>query len=191
MSMLTNLDLIRRVPLFSMLTAAQAESLVGAVGKRRYKRGECIVEQGKKTDTLYIILDGRLRAIAGPDALVLDTPVATRGEGMRVRYRYIGFNEGSQALRYLTGPIAGGSRVVLEVDFIGANGEVLRFGNGSWSRQTVPTTESLSGVSGITSSNVVAVQDARISNWCARGGPEMSPYRTEVVAVTVPPSAVT
>lgn len=54
-----------------------------------------------------------------------DEPLFTRGEGMRVRYRYIGFNEGSQALRYLTGPIAGGSRVVLEVDFIGANGEVL------------------------------------------------------------------
>ena len=40
---------------------------------------------------------------------------------------------------------------------VGANGTVLRFGNGNWSRQTVPTTESLSGVSGLTSSNVVAV----------------------------------
>ncbi|WP_373065317.1 beta strand repeat-containing protein [Gemmatimonas sp.] len=39
---------------------------------------------------------------------------------------------------------------------VGATGEVLRF-NGGWSRQTVPTTESLSGVSGTTSSNVVVV----------------------------------
>ena len=39
MSMLTNLDLIRRVPLFAMLTPAQAESLADAVGKRRFKRG--------------------------------------------------------------------------------------------------------------------------------------------------------
>jgi CRP/FNR family cyclic AMP-dependent transcriptional regulator len=61
MSMLTNLDLIRRVPLFAMLTPTQAESLVGAVSKRRFKRGEFIVEQGKKTDTLFIILAGRTR----------------------------------------------------------------------------------------------------------------------------------
>ena len=33
---------------------------------------------------------------------------------------------------------------------------------------------------------MVAVQEARNSNWWARGGPEMSPYRTEDVAVTGP-----
>jgi CRP/FNR family transcriptional regulator, cyclic AMP receptor protein len=63
MSMLTNLDLIRRVPLFSMLTQAQAESLAGAVGKRRFKRGEYIVEQGKKCESLFIILAGRARVV--------------------------------------------------------------------------------------------------------------------------------
>ena len=63
MSMLTNLDLIRRVPLFSMLTPTQAESLAGAVGKRRFKRGEYIVEQGKKCDSLFIILAGRARVV--------------------------------------------------------------------------------------------------------------------------------
>ena len=64
MSMLSNLDLIRRVPLFTMLTPAQAESLAGAVGKRRFKRGELIVEQGKKCDALFIILAGRARVVA-------------------------------------------------------------------------------------------------------------------------------
>jgi CRP/FNR family transcriptional regulator, cyclic AMP receptor protein len=63
MSMLTNLDLIRRVPLFSMLTPAQAESIADAIGKRRFKRGELIVEQGKKCDALYIILAGRARVV--------------------------------------------------------------------------------------------------------------------------------
>jgi CRP-like cAMP-binding protein len=63
MSMLTNLDLIRRVPLFSMLTPAQAETLAGAVGKRRFKRGEFIVEQGKKCESLFIILAGRARVV--------------------------------------------------------------------------------------------------------------------------------
>jgi CRP-like cAMP-binding protein len=61
--MLSNLDLIRRVSLFSMLTPAQAESLADAVSKKRFKRGETLVEQGKKTNSLYIILSGRTRVV--------------------------------------------------------------------------------------------------------------------------------
>lgn len=63
MSMLSNLDLIRRVPLFSMLTAAQAESLAESVSKKRFKRGEILVEQGKMGNSLYIILSGRTHVI--------------------------------------------------------------------------------------------------------------------------------
>ena len=64
MSILSNLDLIRRVPLFSALTQAQAESVADAVVKRRFKRGECIVEQGKKSNMLAIMLTGRARVVA-------------------------------------------------------------------------------------------------------------------------------
>jgi CRP/FNR family transcriptional regulator, cyclic AMP receptor protein len=63
MSMLSNLDLIRRVSLFSMLTPAQAELLASSVTKRRFKRGECVVEQGTTTNALYIILAGRARLV--------------------------------------------------------------------------------------------------------------------------------
>ncbi len=63
MSMLSNLDLIRRVPLFAMLTPHQTESLVDVVGKRRFKRGESVVEQGKTSNALYIILAGRARVL--------------------------------------------------------------------------------------------------------------------------------
>jgi len=63
MSILSNLDLIRRVPLFSTLTQAQAESVASAVTKRRFKRGECIVEQGKKSNMLAIVLAGRARVL--------------------------------------------------------------------------------------------------------------------------------
>ena len=63
MSILSNLDLIRRVPLFSTLTQSQAESVADAVIKRRFKRGECIVEQGKKSNFLAIVLTGRARVI--------------------------------------------------------------------------------------------------------------------------------
>src|SRR5512140_1864343 len=63
MSMLSNLELIRRVPLFALLTADQAESVAESVTKRRFKRGEIIVEQGQKSNTLFIILTGRIRVV--------------------------------------------------------------------------------------------------------------------------------
>jgi CRP/FNR family cyclic AMP-dependent transcriptional regulator len=62
-TMVSNLELIRRVPLFSMLTAGQAESVAEAVVKNRFKRGDAIVEQGKKSNALSIILTGRARVI--------------------------------------------------------------------------------------------------------------------------------
>jgi len=63
MVMLSNLELIRRVPLFALLTNSQAEAVAAAVTKRRCRRGEVIVEQGEKSDTLYIILTGRVRVV--------------------------------------------------------------------------------------------------------------------------------
>jgi len=62
-TMVSNLELIRRVPLFSTLTDAQAETVAAAVTKRRYKRGEAIVEQGKQSNALSIILNGRARVV--------------------------------------------------------------------------------------------------------------------------------
>ena len=64
MSIVSNLELIRRVPLFSMLTPLQGESVAAAVVKRRFRRGEAIVEQGKQSNALSIILTGRARVIA-------------------------------------------------------------------------------------------------------------------------------
>jgi CRP-like cAMP-binding protein len=63
MTMLSSLDLIRRVPLFSMLTDSQALAVSDAVVKRRFKRGEVIVEQGKKSNALFILLNGRARVL--------------------------------------------------------------------------------------------------------------------------------
>lgn len=63
MSMLSNLDLIRRVPLFSMLTEEQARLVADGVIKRRYRRGELVVEQGKKSNALFILLNGRARVL--------------------------------------------------------------------------------------------------------------------------------
>ena len=63
MAVLTNLDLLKRVPIFSALSAYQMAQLADAVTKQRVKRGELIVEQGKKSNALFIILSGRARVV--------------------------------------------------------------------------------------------------------------------------------
>lgn len=63
MAMLSNLDLIRRVRLFSMLTPEQAQSVADSVSKRRYKRGDVLVEQGTQPGALFILLNGRARVL--------------------------------------------------------------------------------------------------------------------------------
>ena len=79
-TMVSNLELIRRVPLFSILTATQAESVAAAVTKRRYKRGEAIVEQGKQSNALAIILTGRARVVT-TDARGREVILATMNPG--------------------------------------------------------------------------------------------------------------
>jgi CRP/FNR family transcriptional regulator, cyclic AMP receptor protein len=64
MTILSNLDLIRRVPLFSMLSDVQAQTIAESVVKQRFRRGEAIVESGKKANALYIILNGRAHVVA-------------------------------------------------------------------------------------------------------------------------------
>ena len=79
-TMVSSLELIRRVPLFSMLTTSQAASVAGAIVKRRFKRGEPIVEQGKKSNALTILLTGRARVISS-DARGREVILATMRPG--------------------------------------------------------------------------------------------------------------
>ncbi|MBT9511758.1 MAG: Crp/Fnr family transcriptional regulator [Acidovorax sp.] len=79
-TMLSNLDLLRRVPLFSLLTVAQAEVISGAVIKRRFKRGEPLVEQGQKSNALFILLTGRARVMTS-DSRGREVILATLAQG--------------------------------------------------------------------------------------------------------------
>ena len=79
-TMLSNLDLLRRVPLFSLLTVTQAEVISGAVTKQRYKRGEVLVEQGQKSNALAILLTGRARVMSA-DSRGREVILATLGPG--------------------------------------------------------------------------------------------------------------
>jgi len=80
MSILSNLELIRRVPLFSTLTPAQAESVSKAVSKHRFKRGEEIVTQGQQSNCLSILLTGRARVMT-TDERGREVILATLGPG--------------------------------------------------------------------------------------------------------------
>ena len=79
-TMLSNLDLLRRVPLFSLLTVTQAEVISGAVIKRRFKRGEALVEQGQKSNALFILLTGRARVVTS-DSRGREVILATLAQG--------------------------------------------------------------------------------------------------------------
>lgn len=61
MALLSDLELIRRIPLFEQLDDQQAQALVKLVTKKRFKRGEYIVTQGQTSDVLYVLLTGRAR----------------------------------------------------------------------------------------------------------------------------------
>jgi CRP/FNR family cyclic AMP-dependent transcriptional regulator len=63
MAMLSNQELIRRVPLFAMLTPAQVDSLAANVGKQRVKKGVNIVSQGANSHALHLILAGRAHVV--------------------------------------------------------------------------------------------------------------------------------
>lgn len=80
MAILSNLELIRRVQLFSTLTPAQAEAVAMAVTKCRFKRGEAIVEQGQKTNNLAILLTGRARVVTA-DQRGREVILSTLGPG--------------------------------------------------------------------------------------------------------------
>ncbi len=78
--MLTTSDLLRRVPIFSGLTASQMSHLSKTVVKQRFKRGELIIEQGRISGALFIILSGRARVIMS-DRCAKEVIVNTLGAG--------------------------------------------------------------------------------------------------------------
>ncbi|MGQ0708260.1 MAG: Crp/Fnr family transcriptional regulator [Rhodoferax sp.] len=63
MSKLSNLDLVRRIPLFMHLTDEQAHTLLGQVQKRRFPRGSVVVRQGETSGELYVMLSGRAHVV--------------------------------------------------------------------------------------------------------------------------------
>lgn len=80
MTTLSNLDLIRRVPLFTLLPPHQISLLAMVAAKHRFNRGTVLLEQGKASDTLYIILSGSAYAVM-TDEKGREVIVSTHGPG--------------------------------------------------------------------------------------------------------------
>lgn len=80
MATLNNLELIRRVSLFTLLTTEQAARLALVVTKRRLRSGTVLLEQGKESHKLYIILTGRAFAVM-TDGTAREAIVATYTAG--------------------------------------------------------------------------------------------------------------
>ncbi len=80
MSMLSNLDLLRRVPLFALMPPSQAQRIASVVTKRRLKRGDPVVAQGERSQALFIILAGRVRVLS-TDAQGREVILARLGPG--------------------------------------------------------------------------------------------------------------
>lgn len=59
--------LLRNVPLFSVLPENQLALLTGLVGRKSFPRGATIISAGEMTDSLYLIISGRLKVMMSDD----------------------------------------------------------------------------------------------------------------------------
>jgi CRP/FNR family cyclic AMP-dependent transcriptional regulator len=59
--------LLRNVPLFAMLTESQLELLTSVVSRKSFPRGTTIIATGDTTDSLYVVISGRLKVMMSDD----------------------------------------------------------------------------------------------------------------------------
>lgn len=60
MALLSNKELLRRVPIFASLTEAQLETLANSFVKKKFKNNALIFRQGAQSDAFFAILVGRV-----------------------------------------------------------------------------------------------------------------------------------
>ena len=59
--------LLRNVPLFAALTESQLEVLTSVVSRKSFPRSTTIIAAGDMTDSLYVIISGRLKVMMSDD----------------------------------------------------------------------------------------------------------------------------
>jgi CRP/FNR family cyclic AMP-dependent transcriptional regulator len=63
MTVVCNPNMLRSVPLFSTLTDSELAAMLPAMQQRTYPARTCILRAGESSDTLYVILSGRVRVL--------------------------------------------------------------------------------------------------------------------------------
>ena len=59
--------LLRNVPLFSVLPDSQLTLLTGVVARKSFSRGTTIIAVGDTTESLYIVISGRMKVMMSDD----------------------------------------------------------------------------------------------------------------------------
>lgn len=80
MTIVSKLDLLRRVPFFSMLPEPAAQAIASAIVKERYRKGQLLFRQGQKCPGFYIIVSGTAHVI-NSDSRGREVILATLGPG--------------------------------------------------------------------------------------------------------------
>ncbi|NUZ08882.1 Crp/Fnr family transcriptional regulator [Piscinibacter koreensis] len=57
------IETLRRLPVFAALTPDEAQSICDRSLRRRYRRGEFLVEHGARSEALFVLLNGRARVL--------------------------------------------------------------------------------------------------------------------------------
>src|SRR5271167_3116986 len=57
--------LLRNVPLFAMLPEDELAVLSTVVGRKSFERGAAIIAAGDVTDSLYVVISGKLKVVIG------------------------------------------------------------------------------------------------------------------------------
>lgn len=67
MAMVSTLDLLRRVPFFSLLPESTAQAIASVIVKQRFRKGQILTKQGEVCQGFYIIVSGSARVITADD----------------------------------------------------------------------------------------------------------------------------
>ncbi len=59
--------LLRNVPLFAVLPESQLAMLTGVVSRKTFARGTTVMAAGEATDSLYVVISGRLKVMMSDD----------------------------------------------------------------------------------------------------------------------------
>jgi CRP-like cAMP-binding protein len=71
---------LRETPIFNKLTNSEFKNILAICSKQTFSKGEFIYQEGKKSEDMYILIDGILKVTLKGSELSLITPIDVIGE---------------------------------------------------------------------------------------------------------------